>query len=821
MENLLQDARYSVRNFFKNPGFTVVVVMTLALGIGANTALFSIVNSVILRPLHFPESDSLIAIWEKVPDEMQSRYRVTAANFFDWRDQSQTFEEMAAFGAAAMSLTGAGEPEQLRGVRVTIDYFKVLRIEPLLGRSFAAEENQAGKNNVVILSEGLWQRRFASDRELIGKSITLDDTSYAVIGVMPSGLYPAWPVATAKFSFQPGQQQFWVPIAETAELRNNRRSHVFGAIGRLKSDATLAQAQAEMESIAGNLAEQYPQFNAGESVILNPFIEEMVGNVRSALFILFGAVGFVLLIACANVASLLLARLAARRKEIAIRTALGAGRLRLVRQFLVEGLLLSLAGGAIGTALAGLGTDLILKLIPLEIPRLDQTSLDRDVLIFTLLISIVTSLLFGLAPAWQATRGNLNQSLREGGRSSSAAEGRQRFRKTLVAVQIGLAVTLVIGAGLLIRSFIELQSVSPGFNPNRVLLAELSIPQSRYSEIHQVSGFYARLLERVGQIPGVESASFTYDHPLEANWIDTFSIEGRPAPAQGESLSGWMRPVGAGYFRTMGVEVLRGREFTDQDDTRHSGAVIINELFARTHFPDENPLGKRLTFTTPRGMWNDTVPAAFEIVGVVRNEKFLGLSNDSEPAFYLPDKQFPQFSMLVMIRTAGDPLTIVSSVRDAVWSVDRDQAIARIETMENLMSSEIARQKFNMFLMAMFGATALMLASLGVFGLLSYQVAQRTHEFGVRMALGARPRDVFHMVIRQGMTLTIVGLAAGMIASLLLTRLLASLLFGVTATDPVTFAGVALLLALVALVACLIPARRATKVDPIVALRYE
>lgn len=821
MENLLLDIRYSVRTLLKNPGFTVVVIITLALGIGANTALFSIVNGVILRPLPFPEPDRLVAVWEKVPNEKQSRHRVTAANFFDWRDQSQSFEEMAAFGAAALSLTGAGEPEQLRGARVTNGYFRVLGVESVAGRSFVAEESRTGAPSVVIISEGLWQRRFGADPELIGKSITLNDTSYTVIGVMPTGLYPTWPVATAKFSFLPEQQQFWVPIAETAQSRTNRRSHVLGVIGRLKRGVTLEQAQSEMESIAAGLAEQYPQTNAGESVMLNPFVDEMIGNVREALLILFGAVGFVLLIACANVASLLLARLAARRKEVAIRAALGAGRIRLVRQFLTEGLLLSLAGGSIGVALAAFGTDLILKLVPLEIPRLSQTSLDRDVLLFTLMISIVTALVFGLAPAWQATRGDLNRSLREGGRSSSSAEGRQRFRKILVAAQIGLAVTLVIGAGLLIRSFIELQQVSPGFKPDNVLVADITIPSTRYSEIHQVSEFYSRLLERVREIPGVESVSTAYDHPLEANWIDTFSIEGRPAPVSGESLSGWMRPVGAGYFRTLGVEILRGREFTDQDDVRHSGAVVINESFAQTHFPDEDPVGKRLILSTPRGMWGDVVPTTFEIVGIVGNEKFLGVNAASEPAFYVPDKQFPQTSMQLMVRSKGDPLAIVSSIRDAVWSVDPDQAIARIDTMEALLAAQLAQYRFNMVLMGMFGAAALALASIGVFGLLSYQVAQRTHEFGVRMALGAAPRNVFGLVVRQGIALTIVGLIAGLIASIALTRLLASLLFGVTAIDPLTFAGVGVLLAAVALVACLIPARRATKVDPMVALRYE
>src|SRR5262245_29678242 len=820
MQTLLQDLRYGARMLRKQPGFALAAALTLALGIGGSTAIFSIIQTVLLRPLGFPAAERVLALWERTPEGKQPRSRAAPGNFYDWREQNQSFAEMAAFATAAMTLTGAGEPEQLRGAMVTPSYFKALDVRPALGRAFLPEESRPGKERVVLLGQGVWQRRFGADPNLLGQSVTLDDNSYTVIGVMGPGLFPVWPATTGKFSFDQSQQQFWVPLAETAEQHANRRSHVWGVIGRLKDGVTLRQAQTEMDAIGARLAEQYPQFNRGEGIILRPFADELVGDVRPALLILFGAVGMVLLIACANVAGLLLARYALRQKEVAIRAALGAGRARLLRQFLTEGLLLSLVGGASGVWLAAAGMDWLLKLIPVEIPRLAETSLDWRVLCFTLCLSLLTSLLFGLAPALQAARGDLREALQDGGRGSIGA-GPQRLRRALVSAQIALAVMLLVGAGLLIRSYERLQQVNPGFNPERLLAAELNLPPTQYTQWRQVSGFYDQLLERVRQLPGVESAAFAYDHPLEANWIDSFSIEGRPVPATGERLIAWLRIVSAGYFRTAGVALLRGREFSAQDDPQHPGAVIINEAFAAQYFPHEDPLGKRLRVTTPSGFWGAQIPASFEIVGVAGNVKFLGLNADSAPAYYLPDKQFPQESMCLLARTSGDPLAGAAALRQAVLSVDRAQPIAAIRTMESLMTAQTARARFNTVLMGLFGAVALALAMLGVFGLLSYQVAQQAREFGLRMALGAQPGDVLRLVIRQGLKPVIAGAGCGLLGAYALTRLMTALLFGVGATDLPTFVGVALLLTGVALLACWIPARRAAKVDPMIALRRE
>src|SRR5499426_1340772 len=820
MQTIWQDLRYGARMLRKHPGFAMAAALTLALGIGGSTAIFSIVQTVLLRPLGFPAAERELALWERAPEGKQPRSRAAPGNFYDWREQNQSFAEMAAFAASVMTLTGAGEPEQLRGAMVTPSYFKVLDARPALGREFLPEESQPGKNRVALLSQGVWQRRFGADPNILGQNITLDDNSYTVIGVMGPGLFPAWPATTGKFSFEQSQRQFWVPLTETAQQRANRRSHVWGVIGRLKEGVTLRHAQAEMDGVGARLAEQHPQFNRGEGIILRPFADELVGDVRPALLILFGAVGLVLLIACANVAGLLLARYALRQKEVAIRAALGAGRARLLRQFLTEGLLLSLLGGALGVWLAEAGMDWLLKLIPVEIPRLAETSLDLSVLGFTLCLSLLTSLLFGLAPALQASRRDLREALQDGGRGSIGARP-QRLRRALVSAQIALAVMLLIGAGLLIRSYERLQRVNPGFNPERLLAAELNLPPTRYAQWRQVSGFYDQLLERVRQLPGVESAAFAYDHPLEANWIDSFSIEDRLGPATGERPSAWLRIVSAGYFRMAGEALLRGREFSAQDDPEHPGAVIINEAFAAQYFPHEDPLGKRLRITTPSGFWGAQIPTSFEIVGVAGNVKFLGLNADSAAAYYLPDKQFPQQSMSLLARTSGAHLSSAAALRQAVLSVDHAQPIATVRTLESLMTAQTARARFNTVLMGLFGAVALALAMLGVFGLLSYQVTQQAGEFGLRMALGAQPGDVLRLVIRQGFMPVIAGAVCGLLGALALTRLMTALLFGIGATDLPTFVGVALLLSGVALLACWIPARRAAKVDPMVALRCE
>jgi len=820
LADLWQDLRYGARMLFKQPGFTLIAVLTLALGIGANTAIFSVVNAVLLRPLNYTEPDRVVALWESVPAK-GGRWRVTPANFFDWKKQNHVFTEVAAFGASGFNLTGAGEPEQIRGARVSHDYFSVLGVEPTLGRAFLPEEYEPGKGQVVILGHEFWQRRFNSDPKLIGQTLTLDGAPYTVVGIMPTGIYPTWPMTSGKISFDPQQQQYWVPMSFTADRAANRNSHVLGVVARLKLGVTRDRAQTEMDAIARRLEQEYPANNRGEGIMVSPFINEVVADTRLALLVLLGAVGFVLLIACANVASLLLAQLAARRKEIAVRAALGAGRARLIRQFLVEGLLLSLLGGALGVWLAKWGIDLLLKLTPQDIPRLNQVGVDRKVLGFTLLLSLGASLIFGFVPALQASKADLQEALKEAGRGSGASPSRQRFRRLLVVAQIGMAVVLVIGAGLLIKSFWHLRQVDPGFSPEHVAVMNLTIPQSKYRQWHQISSFYTQLIERLQTSPGVRSATIAYDQPLTSNWIDSFTIAGRPAPEAGETPAESFRPVGDGYFRTLGIELRTGRHFTPQDDPEHPGATIINEAFARKYFPNENPLGHQLQTSTPARMSNGPMPTSFEIVGIVRDTKFHGLSAASAPAFYIPAKQFPLADMVVMARVEGAPLNYTQALRNAVWAIDPNQPVNSISLLEQMVADNIARPRFNMLLMGLFGALALVLASVGIYGLLSYAVTQRKQEIGVRMALGAQRRDIFKLIVGQGMRLTLAGVGLGLVAALVLARFLSSLLYGMRATDFTTFAVVTVLLAMVALLACYLPARRATKVDPMIALRCE
>ena len=816
MNTLLQDLRYGVRMLLKNPGVAAVAILTLALGIGANTALFSVVNAVLLQPLPYREPDRLVSVWASLPD--RGRWRVTPANFLDWKKQNTTFTDMAAYGASTMTLTGDGEPEQLLGTRASAGYFWVLGMEPSLGRSFLPEEHEPGKNQVVVLGHSLWQRRFGGRADVINKSITLNGTNYIVVGVMPPGIYPSWPTTSGQLSFNPDQQQFWVPMAFTSEWASLRTAGVLGVIGRLKPNVTMEQTQAEMTTIAARLAQEYP-VNKGVGIVINPLMDEVVGDVRPALLMLLAAVALVLLIACANIAGLLLAQHATRRKEIAIRGALGAARSRLLRQLLLEGVLLSLLGTAAGVLIGRVGVDLILKLIPQQIPRLDQIQLDWRMFGFTLALSLVTCLVFGLVPAWQASRADLHGALEQSGRGSTP--GRQRFRQLLVVFQTSMAVMLVIGAGLLIKSFWRLQRVDPGFKAERVIALGLTLPASKYNEPRQINSFYNQLLERVAAVPGVQAATIAYDHPLEANWVDSFRIEGRPDPRPGEGLSANFNPVGPDYFNTVGARIISGRSFTAQDDQDHPGVAIVNEAFVRQYFSNDNAIGQRIKPSPPARIWQNQRFTSFEIVGVVRNVKSSGLNAETDPAYYLPASQAPLQDMTILVRTSGDPVAVVPSLRQAVWSIDPNQPIATVKTMEQIVSDSMAQPRLNMAVMALFGGLALILAAVGLYGLLSYSVTQRTKEMGIRMALGAQVNDVLGLVVKQGMALALVGEAIGLAGAFALTRLMRGLLFGVTPTDATTFIAVAGVLTTIALLACYLPARRATKVDPLNALRYE
>jgi predicted permease len=818
MANLLNDLRYGARMLLKHPGVTAIAVITLALGIGANTAIFSVVNGVMLRSLPYKNPDRLVSLWARVPEH--GRWRATPANFLDWKKQNTSFEDMAAFGSSTLTLTGDGEPEQLLGTRVGAGYFPVVGIEPTLGRSFLPEEYEPGKGQVVILGHAFWQHHFGADPRVVNKAITLDGVKFTVVGVMPSGVYPAWPTTSGRISFDQSQAQFWMPMAFSPEVASRRSSHVLGVVGRLKPGVTVEQAQAEMNTIGARLEREYP-INKGEGVIVSPFMNELVGNVRPALFTLLGAVGLVLLIACANIAGLLLAQHAARSKEIAIRAALGAGRSRLVRQFFLEGVLLSLLGTTAGIALARFGVDAMVKLIPRDIPRLDQVHLDWRVLGFTLLVSIVTCLMFGLVPAWHAAKPDLQVTLEQGRRVSGLSPGRQRLRQLLVVFQVGMAVMLVIGAGLLIKSFWRLQQVDPGFKAEHVLSLSLTLPQSKYPDNPKINNFFGQLIERISSLPGVESAAIAYDHPLQANWGDAFAIEGRPAPKAGESPSANFEPVSSNYFRTVGAQIISGRDFTAQDDPDHPGVVIVNEAFVRRFFPNEPALGQRIQPGPPNRIWSGKRLTSFEIVGIAHDVKSAGLNAESEPTYYLPAAQAPLQDMTVLVRTRNDPTSLVPALRQVVASIDPNQPITNIDTLERIVSDSIAQPRLNMLLMGLFGGLAMMLAAVGIYGLLSYAVTQRTQEMGIRIALGAQATDVLKLVLKQGLLLIIAGEILGLLGAFALTRLISSLLFGVTPTDVTTFVAVSGILAAVALLACYFPARRATKVDPLVSLRYE
>jgi putative ABC transport system permease protein len=815
---LSQDLRYAIRILARKPGFTVIAVLTFALGIGANAAIFSVVNAVLLRPLPYTQPDRVVALWETRSAE--GRSRVTPANFLDWRERTRAFEDIAAFGSAALNLTGAGEPEQLLGARASSAYFDVLGIQPSIGRSFLPEEYEPGNARVVMLGHELWASRFGSDPDIAGKPITLDGQVYTVTGVMPAGIYPMWPTAAGEMTFDPKNAQFWTPMSFDAGWAANRRSHVLGVVGRLKPSVSIYQARAEFGAIAGQLEAEHAE-NKGAGVAITLLMDEVVGPVRPALLILLGAVAVVLLIACANIASLLLAQNAGRQREIAVRAALGASRARLIRLFMVECSLLQSLGAAVGILMAMAGVAAIPRFVAQEIPRLGAVRVDSVVLVGALSVSLATSVAFSLIMAWQASVRNPQAALNEGSRSSGAWAGRQNLRRLLVAAQVGLAVTLMACAGLMIKSFWLLRQVDPGFNPNGVLTLNLSLPASQYRDWRQITGFYNRLLDRIRELPGVQSAAIAYDHPLQSSWIDSFTIEGRPAPPPDEVPSADFHPVSPDYFSTAGIELTRGRAFTNQDDPGHPGAVIVSETLARHYFADNDPLGNRLRILTPSRFWNNAMPVTFEVVGIVRDVKSAGLTRKAEPAFYIPAQQMPSPDMNVLVRTVGDPAGLIGAVRSAVWQTDSNQAIAGIATMDRIVSDSIAQPRLAMVLMGLFGLIAVTLATVGIYGLLSYTVRQRTHEIGVRMALGSRPQDVVRMVVADGVALTLAGVAVGIAASLGLTRFLSSLLFGVQPNDPITFTGVVLLILVVSVLASYVPAWRAARVNPVIALRTE
>jgi putative ABC transport system permease protein len=803
MNTIWQDLRYGARMLLKTPGFTAVAVITLALGIGANAAIFSVVNATLLRPLPFDDPDRLIMIREtKLPQFPE--FSVSPGNYLDWKKQNTVFERLVATQDSSQNLIGMGDPERLRGMRVTDGFFAMLGARPQIGRDFLPEEDQPGRNNVVILSNGLWQRRFAADPNIVNRAITFSGGSYTVVGVM-----------SAAFRYGDGGAEFWTPMAFTTEQAQQHGSHYVSAVGRLKPGVALARARSEMGMIADRLAKQYPDANTGWNVRLTPLLEYTVRSVKPALLVLLGAVAFVLLIACANVANLLLARAAAREKEIAIRTSLGAGRARIVRQLLTESVLLATAGGAAGLMVAKWGTDLLLALAPENLPRMSGVSLDGRALAFTAAITLLTGLCFGLFPALQASRPNLNETLKDAGRGSTD-DGRRRFiRGALVVLEVALALVLLVGAGLLIKSFLRLRGVSPGFNPEGALSVGIPLSQRKYPEENQRIAFYAQLTEKVGTLPGVQAVGAANVTPLSDNdFVLGFMIEGRPPYPAGSEPSTNYYSVTPGYFKAMGIPLLRGRLFTERDTKEAQRVVVINETMAKRFFPNEDPVGKRVHVTMGQTLYR-------EIVGVVGDVKHYSLDQETTAQTYEPYAQQPFSGMTLITRTAGDPTGLSAAIRGEVLKIDKEQPVSNVRTLKHYLATSIAQQRFSVLLLGIFAAVAMTLACVGIYGVLSYSVTQRRREIGVRMALGAARRDVLRLVVGHAMLLTLTGVAIGLGAAFALTRAMSTLLFGVSATDPTTFALIALLLVAVALLAALVPARRATKVDPMVALRVE
>jgi putative ABC transport system permease protein len=803
----LHDLRYAARLQRKNPAFTIIAIIALALGIGANTAIFSVVNTVLLRPLPYKDPERLVMVWEDASRHGYPRDTPAAANFVDWRDQSQNFEGMAAIADESFNLTGSGDPERLEGRRVSANMFPLLGVEPQLGRVFTAAEDQPGAQRVVILSYPLWQRRFGGDPAIVGQSLTLNGESHVVIGVMP-----------ARFQFPSSDDQAWVPIALTQQDAGNRNRHYLQVLGRLKPGVSLAQAQSEMSTIATRLQQQYPQSNAELGAVVQPLQEHLVGDIKPALLVLLGAVGLVLLIACANVANLLLARAAVRQKEIAVRVALGAKRSRLIRQFLTESVLLSTSGGLVGLAIAYGGLFLLKAFIPENISQARDISIDLKVLAFTFLVSVATGLIFGLAPAIQAARFNQIDTLKEGGRDAATGGSGQRLRGLLVTAEVAISLVLLIGAGLLINSFLRLRNVDPGFRTDNLLTMKIVLPEPKYEEMERRSAFYTELINRVQALAGVRSAAVTSNLPLyrQGNSIG-IGIEGQPAPPPGQERIIVTRIVSPRYFDTMSIPILRGRGLTDQDTETTPNVVVISETMARRYWPGEDAVGKRIAAGRIR-----TPEDWIQVVGVVKDVRQFELNAEPKPQMYLSYRQAGFFdSRDLVVKTEVDPASMAATVRKAVWEIDKDQPVSNIQTMDQILAESIARQRFSMLVLAIFAAVALVLAGVGIYGVMSYSVAQRTHEIGIRMALGAQTGAVLKLAVGYGMKLVIVGIAIGLIAAFALTRVMSTLLFGVTATDPMTFTLISLLLIAVAVLASYVPARRATRVNPIIALRYE
>ena len=806
MGTLLQDLRYGFRMMLKSPGVTAIAIGTLALGIGINTAVFSLVEVLMFRPFPYPHAERLVQIWENNLPKGWDESSVAAANFHDWQSESRSFEAMALYVSENFALTGGGDPERVSGMAGSANLLDLLGVQPILGRGFLPQEDQPGANPVAVISHELWKQRFGGAKDLLGQKIVLDGKPRTVIGVMPP-----------RFSFLYHPAQIWTPLVlDPANLE--RDGHGYFAMGRLRSGVSLEQARSELNTIARRLEKQYPKTNTGWGVFLNPAREEVFGSdLPTALLSIFLSVFFVLLIGCANVANLLLARAASREREISIRRAMGAGRARLIRQMLTESVLLSLCGGIIGILVAVWGVDILKAIAPATIPRMDEVGVNGTALLFSLALSVTTGILFGLAPALQRRRSHLMGSLQESGRGSTGV-ARHRLLKSLVVSEVALAVVLLAAAGLMIRSVQKIYSVDPGFKTQRLFTARIALPETRYPEKAARATFFEQTLDQVRSAPGVRAASLVSTLPLGGwnSWTDVV-FEGRPTPAEGEENTAGTLTVGSGYFETLGIPLRKGRGFTDRDTLGASPVVVINQTMARRYWrAGEDPIGRRIRRASapPDSPW-------VTIVGIAADVRHQNLEDPPRPEVYWPQAQQAALELTLVARTSADPLAMAETIRRQVWKVDKELPLFDIRTMDEVIERRTAGPRSLAQVMGGPAAIALLMAALGLYGVLAFSVGERTNEIGIRMALGARSGDILKLVLRQGVILLSTGLVVGLAGALAVTRLLSSLLSGLSASDPVTYISVGLLLCAVALLACYLPARRASRVDPMVALRYE